>query len=696
MDRVTQPPISSGSAGRGNPALLRLIADSVPAALAYFVFDGGLCTFANQRYAELMNKAVQDIVGRSVQETLGQHYWKSIQEFIQRSGTHELVQYTREHVLRNGRTCMLEVSLVPHMEQQGTEEKQRIGTFVLINDITHHSSAEQALRQSEERMRKLAAATEEAVVFHQGGIISDVNDATCRLTGHRLEDFLGHSIFEFVCPEFHATTREYTRLEREDPYEIAICHRDGRRIPVEVVGKTMPWQDTTYRVAVLRDITARQQAQEREAFARQHDLLTGLPNRRHLMERLGTLVTQAQQQQGAVTTLLLDLDHFKTVNDSLGQQMGDQLLCEVAQRIRQCLGSADVLARIGNDQFVVVQTSQTSADHAATTAQRLLLAMQPPFLLGAQAVPMSASIGIGLHPDDGLTSDVLLRNADAAMQHAKQTGRGRYQRFQSGMDTHALQVLERERALRQAIQAQSFVLHYQPQICLKTGTLKGLEALVRWQPPGGGTVGPDEFIGFAEERGLIADIGRWVLHEACRQLKAWQDQGLALVPVAVNLSGLEFRQRDLVQEIAEVLQSTGLAPQYLEVELTESVLMHQTGQVTATLHALKALGLGIAVDDFGTGYSSLAYLKRYPIDKLKIDRSFVIDTPSSSDDVAIVTAIVQMGRSLQKRVVAEGVETAEQMDLLRGLGCDDVQGFHVSAPMNAERTGEWLAQQPRA
>jgi len=256
-----------------------------------------------------------------------------------------------------------------------------------------------------------------------------------------------------------------------------------------------------------------------------------------------------------------------------------------------------------------------------------------------------------------------------------------------------MEVLQQERLLREAIADNAFVLHYQPQICLKDGTLRGFEALVRWNHPVRGLVGPTDFIAFAESRGLITPIGRWVLHEACRQLKAWQDEGLALVPVAVNLSALEFRQRDVAGEIAAALTATGLAPQYLEIELTESVLMHQTGQVLGTLQALKDLGVGISIDDFGTGYSSLAYLKRYPIDKLKIDRSFVMDTPDSADDVAIVTAIVQMGRSLQLETVAEGVETAEQMALLRGLGCDLIQGHLISVPMDAPAIRQWLLGQ---
>ena len=354
--------------------------------------------------------------------------------------------------------------------------------------------------------------------------------------------------------------------------------------------------------------------------------------------------------------------------------------------------NTDVVARLGGDQFVVVLTNIHTPDDAALVADKLLESMRGVFTLDHQPVTMSPSIGISLFPDDGPTGDVLLRCADAAMYHAKESGRGNRQFFLPGMDGRAMEVLQQERLLREAIAQQAFVLHYQPQVSLQDGSLQGFEALVRWKHPERGLVGPDEFIGFAESRGLIAPIGRWVMHEACRQLKAWQDEGLAPVPIAVNLSALEFRQRDLVGEIAAVLQATGLPARFLEIELTESVLMHQTGPVLDTLNALKTLGVGVSVDDFGTGYSSLSYLKRYPIDKLKIDRSFVMDAPGDADDVAIVTAIIQMGHSLQLKTVAEGVETPAQMELLRQLGCDLVQGYLVSVPMEAEETRRWMSR----
>ena len=670
-------------------ALLRLIADSVPALMAYYDLPGLRCQFANQGYAAYNGHSTESILGLTVQEAMGDKAWQAIQPHLDRCSHGERVKYTREQTLPNGEVRMIEVNLIPHFGDAG----QQLGSFVLITDITERWRAEREVRQSEERMRKFTEATDEAIVFHRDGLITDGNEALTRLTGYSLQEVTGLSIFNFISPEWHAVALDYTRAGREDPYEITIRHKHGHAIPVEVVGKTMPLHHADYRIVVVRDITARKQAQEREAFIALHDSLTQLPNRHFLMKQLSQVLSLARRRHGRVAVLFMNLDHFKTVNDSLGHHAGDQLLRNVAERLRNGVSDADVVARLGGDEFVVVLTDIQTPDDAAMVADKLLDSMHGVFTVDHLPFTISPSIGISLFPDHGASADVLLRCADAAMQHAKESGRGNRQFYAASMDASALNVLHQERLLRDAIAHNGFVLHYQPQICLADGTLQGLEALVRWRHPERGLVGPGEFITFSESRGLITPIGRWVMREACRQLKAWQDEGLAPVPVAVNLSALEFRQRDVAAEIAAVLLETGLAPQYLEIELTESVLMHQTGQVLDTLNAIKALGVGISIDDFGTGYSSLAYLKRYPIDKLKIDRSFVADTPSNTDDVAIVTAIIQMGHSLQLKTVAECVETAEQKELLHRLGCDLVQGFLVSAPMDAQATQRWLSPQ---
>ena len=685
MQELTTKARRPGPRGSSD-ALLRLIADSVPALMAYFDLSGLRCQFANQGYAAYNGHTTESILGLTVQEAIGDKAWRAIQPYVERSVHGEHVKYAREQTLPNGEVRMIEVNLIPHFNAR----HEQLGSFVLITDITDRWRAEATVRQSEERMRKFTEATDEAIVFHRDGVITDGNEALTRLTGYSLAEVLGRSIFNFISPEWRAVAYEYTRGGREHPYEVTIRHKDGHTIPVEVVGKTMPQLHADYRIVVVRDITARKEAQERETFLALHDTLTQLPNRRSLMEQLGKALSMARRRKSQVAVLFINLDHFKTVNDSLGHHAGDQLLRDVAERLRQGVRDTDLVARLSGDEFAAVLTDIASPADAAKVADKLLEAMRGVFTVDQLPVTMSPSIGISMFPDDDATAEGLLRCADTAMYHAKDSGRGNRQFYQPGMDARAKDVLQQERLLREAIAEGAFVLHYQPQIRLEDGSLQGFEALVRWRHPERGLVGPNEFITFSESRGLITPIGRWVMHEACRQLKAWQDEGLAMVPVAVNLSALEFRQRDVAGELAAVLHATGLKPRFLEIELTESVLMHHTGQVLETLQAIKTLGVGVAIDDFGTGYSSLAYLKRYPIDKLKIDRSFVTDTPQSTDDVAIVTAIIQMGRSLQLQTIAEGVETPAQMDLLRRLGCDLIQGHAISPPMDAQAARAWL------
>lgn len=683
---ATAPPAAAFSAD----ALLGLLNESIAEGAGYFETASLRCLHANRKLGAYNGHTAASVIGKTMAQALGTIGWQAVQVPLANAATHASVRC--EQVLSNGKLRKSEIELRAHFDAEGTQQ----GWLVLVHDRTVQWLAERAVQHSEERLRKFAAATEEAILFHRAGTLLDGNAALQRLTGHPLGELVGRSVYDLLAPRFQSLSMEYVRCGGEYVYEAAIVHRDGSEIPVEIVGKTMPEHDASYRVVVLRDISKRQKAQQREAFLNLHDSLTQLPNRRYFMDLLENLLAQAQQERTQVALLFLDLDHFKTINDSLGHPAGDRLLCEVARRLRATVRADDVVARLNGDKFAIVLTQIHSRENAAAVADNLILAVCQSITIDHTPLTLSSSIGIGMYPDDGLDALELLRNADAAMYHAKEIGRANRQFYAPDMAGRATEVLRKERLLRSAIAQQAFVLHYQPQLRLSDGSLAGFEALVRWQHPERGLVGPDEFIGFAESRGLITPIGRWVLHEACRQMKAWQAEGLAFVPVAVNLSALEFRQRDVAAELAQVLHSSGLAPQYLEIELTESVLMHHASQGLETLLALKALGVGISIDDFGTGYSSLAYLKRYPIDKLKIDRSFVMDTPSSSEDVAIVTAIVQMGHSLQLRTVAEGVETPEQMALMCRLGCDLGQGHGISLPMDAIQTVHWLRARQKA
>jgi len=416
-----------------------------------------------------------------------------------------------------------------------------------------------------------------------------------------------------------------------------------------------------------------------------HDVLTGLPNRRSLSELLDGIVRTAKRNRTKCAVLYLDLDGLKDINDSLGQVAGDQILKEVARRLQACLRATDITARIGGDEFVVALPEISGArggEHIAYAAEKIRDAVSSkPYAVAAHELALTTSIGIAIHPDDGADAVELLRNADAALHHAKKAGRNNYQFHTADMNARALGMLLMEHDLRRALEGKQFLLHYQPQIDLNTGRITGAEALIRWQHPERGLVSPAQFIPIAEERGLIVPIGEWVLQEACRQNKEWQEAGLPAIAVAVNLSASQFQKSNLAQEVARILQDGGLAPEHLELELTESAIMRDADKTIAMMHALKEIGTTLSLDDFGTGYSSLSQLKRLPLDKLKIDQSFVRGLPHDPDDLAISSAIVAMGRALKQTVIAEGVETQGQREVLQSLRCDEIQGYLVARPM---------------
>ena len=411
-----------------------------------------------------------------------------------------------------------------------------------------------------------------------------------------------------------------------------------------------------------------------------YDALTGLPNRNLLADRLRQALVFASRHRMRVALMFLDLDRFKNINDSLGHHVGDQILKEVAARLTRSLRGGDTVARLGGDEFVVVLQEVRNAHDAAMVAQNLLRDLAPPYLMDGRELHVSASIGITLFPDDGRDGDVLMQNADVAMYHVKDGGRNGYQFFAATMNQQANRRLAIEHDLRLAIRRGELVLHYQPQIDLARREVRAVEALVRWRHPEHGLLAPDEFIGIAEESGLGQALGEWTLREACTQSRRWRAAGLRPVPVAVNLSARVFRDQTLPATLAGILRDTGLEPRFLELEITESAVMQQSDTTLETLSQLSTMGIQLSVDDFGTGYSSLAYLKRFPIDKLKIDQSFVRDIPGDSDDVAITQAIISLAKALGLRVVAEGVETEAQLGFLVANGCDDVQGNLFCAP----------------
>jgi diguanylate cyclase (GGDEF)-like protein/PAS domain S-box-containing protein len=552
----------------------------------------------------------------------------------------------------------------------------------------------QGIRASEERFRALVQHAADVILVLEGdGTVRHVSPAVQTVLGYDPERLVGTNGWTLVhqgdVPSAQAFQSDLVRHPgSSQTLELRWQHRDGSMRWLEVKGTNL-LQQAGVRAIVLnaRDIT-RHKALEQQLVQRAlHDQLTGLPNRMLFMDRLEHALERSARRGKFVGVLFLDLDRFKLVNDNFGHDRGDQLLVEVTRRLRGCLRRVDTIARIGGDEFTVLLEDVTSAGDGALVAERITEALRAPFRIDGQEIFVGASIGIALGaPDQGTTAQGLLRNADIAMYRAKANGRACFEVFKASMRETVRGRLKMEAELRRALERGELRLHYQPKIDLRTGRLVGLEALVRWEHPERGMVPPGSFIPMAEETGLILPIGRWVLETACRQAGLWRadaeiEGGLTM---AVNLSPRQFRHPRLVEDIGQVLSGTSLEPAGLEVEITEGTAMGDADATVKTLEHLKALGVRLAIDDFGTGYSSLGYLKRFPIDVLKVDRSFVAGLPGNAGDAAIVRAVVGLTRALGLKAVAEGVETEQQLDELRALGCDQGQGYLFGKPMPAD------------
>ncbi|MCC6715065.1 MAG: EAL domain-containing protein [Gammaproteobacteria bacterium] len=443
----------------------------------------------------------------------------------------------------------------------------------------------------------------------------------------------------------------------------------------------------------LRQAIERKRAEINLQRLAHYDSLTGLANRTLFHNRLEYALANATRRQNCVALMVLDLDRFKAVNDTLGHQAGDRLLSLAAERLARCVRDSDTIARLGGDEFTIILENLGSAEEPRIVARKILDVMAQPFVLEGQDVYVTPSIGITLFPHDDDNVDGLLKNADAAMYQVKANGRNGYQFFTAGMNERAVERIRIESGLRQAIERGEFLLHYQPKVSLQSGRLQGVEALVRWLRPDAGIVSPGQFIPVAEDSGLIIPIGEWVLRKALAQARVWLDSGLPVPRLAVNICARQFRQCDVATMVADALRQSGLDGSCLEVEITESVLMEDTDATVATLQRLKELGVSIAIDDFGTGYSSLNYLKRFPIDTLKIDRSFVSDIPYDQDDAVITRAIIGLAHNLRRTVIAEGVETHEQVRFLRENRCDEAQGYLFSAPISTMHMTGYLERE---
>ena len=530
-----------------------------------------------------------------------------------------------------------------------------------------------------------------------------LNKAGEKLTGYSEKELLGKSDYDFFPKEqadfFTGKDRETLRIGKHVfIVEESIKTKDGTEKILQT--KKMPILDKNgnpqYLLGISEDITERKKAEEQLTYLAQYDSLTGLPNRNLFRDRLSLTMARAKRDGKMLALMFLDIDRFKEINDTLGHTIGDEVLQAASGLLRESLRDVDTIARLGGDEFTIILENITHEDQAIVVAEKIQKAFSDPVVIQKQEIFVTASIGIALYPRDAEDIDALLQTADNAMYRAKEEGRNTYEFYAHEINAQAAERLNMQNLLRYALERQELLLHYQPKVKVKSGQIIGAEALIRWNSKELGLVSPSQFIPLAEKTGLIVPLGEWVLKTACTQNKAWQDQGIPPLVMSVNLSPRQLRQKNLMAMITGVLDKIGLAPRFLELEITESMIMHHADKAIAILQQLHQLGIHLSIDDFGTGYSSLAYLKRFPVQKLKIDQSFVRDLTVNADDASIVTAIIAMAKSLGLEVVAEGVETKEELAFLSKLHCDEYQGYYFSKPVPAEEFARLMQTRRRA
>ncbi|WP_374351725.1 EAL domain-containing protein [Chitinimonas sp.] len=652
----------------------------------------GICVVNLDGIVQDANPAFLAMLGVSAQQLLGQPLDPYVVESWRTYDNH-MIQH---RVLVEGLCGEYEIELrrldqsVLPVSAKGVlmrdQDGRAIGVWRILRDLTERKAAANRM----ELAAKVFDNTAEAIlVTSPDRVIESVNRAFTHILGYDSAQIVGQQTSVLYDP---AADQDVYRLAREQYLakgawqgEMSLRRSSGEAfiawVQINVV------RDVTGAVGnvvvLVRDISEAKAAETRMLHLARFDALTQLPNRAYFRELTELAISEAMRHGEERAVMFIDLDHFKTVNDSLGHAVGDQLLQEVARRLTLSVRAGDVVGRLGGDEFVILARHIHGDGDVSALAERVLANLAAPFSLGQHELVVTPSLGVARYPADGVEYDMLVRNADAAMYFAKDAGRNTYRFYTADMNARASEILVVENQLRRALERNEFVVYYQPQVDMASRRLVGAEALIRWQHPERGLLEPLQFISIAEERGLISDIGHWVLQEACRQNKAWQDAGLPQIEVAVNLSALQFYRRQLATDISEILLQTGLEARWLALEVTESVIVQDVDTTIATMEALKQMGLRLAIDDFGTGYSSLSYLKRFKADKLKIDRSFVMDIPADADDVAITRAIVNLARNLNLKVIAEGVETVAQWDFLHQLQCDEVQGYLVSPAVSA-------------
>ena len=654
---------------------LRTIVGNAPVVLFALDRDGNF-THSEGKGLEGLGVKPGEVVGKSV--------WDVYRKFP------DLLEHVRRALSGDAHTATVrlgdvsfETRYAPHRDSDGRVE----GVIGVAFDVTEQRRAEQALRSSEARYRTLFEKNL-AGVFRTtlDGRILDCNESFARIFGYSSPAEALHQPALDYYQDPGDRTAFLTRIQERHSisnYEMLARRRDGTPVWVLENATLVEGPDGPHTAieGTVIDITERKRAEEQVRHLAFHDGLTGLPNRLLFNDRLTVAVAQAHRNHQKLAVFYLDLDRFKVINDSLGHSVGDELLRRVADRLRACVREEDTVARLGGDEFIVLVPRVASRNDANIVARKLLAAIRLPFAVEERDFFLTTSLGVSVYPDDGVDPEALVQNADTAMYRAKEQGRDNFQLYTPAMTARAIDRLSLENRLRLALQKKELVLFYQPIVDLSDGLVRGAEALLRWEHPERGLLAPVEFISLAELSGLIAPIGRWVLQTACRQIREWQTQGHPNLTVSVNLSPRQFQGADLVSQVAGALREHGVDPRCLDLEITESNAMENAELTVNSLWELKRLGVGISMDDFGTGYSSLNYLKKFPIDRVKLDQSFVRDVASNPEDAAIVRAVIAMAHTLRLVVAAEGVETEEQLSFLRRHQCDEMQGFLFSPPV---------------